>query len=254
MYKRRYSSFLVFILFLLLHAKVSDAQTFGFGCLGFVGGFGGYSYLQYKADGLNNYVSFFNNENKDSLVSPLGKFKTAQGYIVGINFFRAKFPHLVITSKGFYQSLAEIQNATLSSTMGVNASESLELKLNSWGLGFDVGTKLFDGLNWKIIDASLMYNQAVFTRTENLPGDYTNVETFKSDSKIGYSLASGFILEIIEEYITLEGSAGYMFFSVDKVHKDDGTVLSEKPNQPVTQFARAGGFNAIIKLNVGFPL
>jgi hypothetical protein len=234
----------------------SYSQTFGFGCLGFVGGFGGYSYLQYKADGLNDYISFFNSENKDSIITPMGKFKTAQGYIVGINFFRAKFPSMIITTKGFYESLSKKENAELSSTLGGSSYHDYDLKLNSWGVGVDLGTELFAGLSWKIIDASLLYNQAVFTKTENLPGAYTSTETYKSDFNLGYSLGTGFIFELVDEYVTLEGLAGYTSISVSSVHKDDGTELTvnDGSTEPINNFIVSGGFNAVVKLNVGLPL
>ena len=49
------------IFFLLISiSSIAEAQTFGFGCLGFVGGYGGYSYQDYNAAGLNEYIRYWN--------------------------------------------------------------------------------------------------------------------------------------------------------------------------------------------------
>ena len=85
-------------------------QTFGFGCLGFVGGYGGYSYQNYKPGTLNDYIDHFNLLYNDSLSAPLGKFGKADGYRFGLNFFRAKFKGFIITAKGFYQNLTGYSN------------------------------------------------------------------------------------------------------------------------------------------------
>ncbi|MFZ0454858.1 MAG: hypothetical protein WAM24_14015 [Ignavibacteriaceae bacterium] len=243
------------ILIAVLLSTSINAQTFGFGCLGFVGGFGGYSYQNYKAEGLNNYVAEFNNANEDSLKAPMGNFGTAAGYRVGINFFRAHITGFILTSKGFYQSLIESRDANVNSTFGASNS-NYKVRLNTWGVGFDVGTSISGAISWKVIDAALLFNKATFTNTKNSPGSFTDIKEYKSNSKIGYSIGTGFILQLIDEYISIEGLAAYTVISIDELQMSDGTKLtvSENSSQPVNNFIDAGGFNAVIQLNVGFPL
>lgn len=239
----------------LFFAAPVKAQTFGFGCLGFVGGFGGYSYQKYKAEGLNNYVAEFNKVNEDSLNSPMGNFGTITGYRVGINFFRAHFTGFILTSKGFYQSLVESKDAQMNSSYGAS-NANYKLRLNTWGVGFDVGTSISGAVSWKVIDAALLFNKATFTNTKNMPGSFTDIKEYKSDSKLGYSIGTGFILQLIDEYISIEGLAAYTVFSIDELHQDAETKLtvSENSSKPMNNFIDAGGFNAVIQLNVGFPL
>ncbi len=189
-----------------------NAQTFGFGCLGFVGGFGGYSYQKYKPDGLNNYVAEYNKTNQDSLDAPMSNFGSAAGYRVGINFFRAHITGFILTSKGFYQSLVESKDAQIISSFG-SSNSNYKVRLNTWGVGFDVGTSISGAVSWKVIDAALLFNKATFTNTKNLPGSLTDIKEYKSDSKLGYSIGTGFILQLIDEYISIEGLAAYTVFS-----------------------------------------
>jgi hypothetical protein len=243
------------IFVIVLFSISINAQTFGFGCLGFVGGFGGYSYQNYKADGLNNYVAEYNKTNQDSLSAPMSNFGSAAGYRVGINFFRAHFTGFILTSKGFYQSLIESKDAQILSSFG-ESNSNYKVRLNSWGLGFDVGTSITGAVSWKVIDAALLFNNATFTNTKNLPGSVTDIKEYKSDSKLGYSIGTGFILQLIDEYISIEGLAAYTVYSIDELQLSDGTKLTESENSSKTMnnFIEAGGFNAVIQLNVGFPL
>src|ERR1035437_10126384 len=93
-----------------------QAQNFGFGCLGLVGGYAGYSYQVYKPTGLNDYIGFFNLNpvRKDSLKGPMQNFGKSAGYRVGVNFFRADIRGLILTAKGFYQDLSEESDASIS--------------------------------------------------------------------------------------------------------------------------------------------
>jgi hypothetical protein len=236
-------------------AVSTNAQTFGFGCLGFVGGFGGYSYQVYKANGLNDYIVEFDKSYQDSLKTPMGNFGTATGYRVGINFFRANFTGIILTSKGFYQSLTESKGTQIISDLG-NTSTDYKLKMNTWGLGIDVGTTITGAVSWKVIDAALLFNKATFTNVKNYPGSLTDIKEYNSNSRLGYSVGTGFILQLIDEYISIEGLAAYTTFSIDELHLSDGTKLtaSENSTEPMNNFIDAGGFNAVLQLNVGFPL
>jgi hypothetical protein len=174
---------------------------------------------------------------------------------VGINFFRANFTGFILTSKGFYQSLVESKDAQIISTFGASNS-NYKVRLNTWGVGFDVGTTISGAVSWKVIDAALLFNKATFTNTKNMPGSFTDIKEFKSNSKLGYSIGTGFILQLIDEYISIEGLAAYTVLSIDELQLSDGTKLTvnENSTQPMNNLIDAGGFNAVVQLNVGFPL
>ncbi len=253
----QYSKTITLLLFLfLIFNNVIKAQSFGFGCLGFVGGYGGYSYQAYDASGLNTYVNNFNYSNKDSMLSSMGKFGKATGYRVGINFFRANIKGFILTTKGFYQYLIEKNSATTISEQG-NSTSIYELDIKNWGIGIDLGTTISGALSWKVIDAALLINTITFTNTRNMPGPETSVKSYSNENSVlGYSFGTGFILSIIDQYISIEGTAGYTLFNVDRMKSGDGNEmpLTENSTQPMRNFIANGGFNAVVQLNVGFPL
>lgn len=228
----------------------AKAQAFGFGCLGFVGGYAGYSYQRYTPTGLNDYINVFNESQNDSLASPMGEFGKARGYRVGLNFFRANLEGFILTTKGFYQHLTEKNEASVGET-----STSLKLDIKSWGVGLDLGTSITGALSWKVIDAAVLFNSATLTNTANAPGT-TEVKKYQTDaSVIGYSVGTGFILEIVDEYISLEGLAGYTVFKIDNVSDNDIPFpADETAAVPMKNFIESGGFNAVIQINIGFPL
>jgi len=250
----RLSLKLAILIFILLQTYTS-AQNFGFGCLGFTGGYGGYSYQKYQPNGLNEYIKVFNLTRHDSLSQKLNNFGSANGFRVGLNFFRKKFSSIFITAKGYYQSLDEKHQAIekLSSSA---VTTSFEVKLVNWGLGVDIGTPIVSFLNWKIIDAALTYNQARFSNTQNFPGALTIIKNYKSDFEFGYSIGSGIVIEILGEYITLEGLAAYSKITINDLKMDDGTKLMKYENstEEMKNFIAEGGFNAVIQLNIGLPL
>lgn len=249
-----------FIIFLILSSisYVAKAQTFGFGCLGFVGGYGGYSYQDYNAAGLNEYIKYWN--SLEFVHSPLDEFSSASGYRVGLNFFRATFENgIIVTAKGFYQYLSKENKAGV----GVDASDnnySMDLTFNNWSLGFDVGWQFTKVVSWKILDGSLNFNNVTLTQTTDLPGE-TILNKYKTNSGvIGYSIGTGIIVTIIKDYVSIEGLAGYTYVVIDNVYDENGTPLLNPvqiPEQAIwteNKFIESGGFSAVIQLNVGFPL
>lgn len=253
-----FSTKLISFSLLLVLALVSEckAQSFGFGCLGFVGGYGGFSYQKYDPAGLNKYVNAFNAENKDSLQSSMAKFGEAQGYRIGINIFRANFKGFILTTKGFYQYLSEKNSASINANDGLSTTV-YDVELKNWGFGVDLGTSLTDMLSWKVIDAAILYNTASFTNTKNFPGSVTTLTKYNSEKyTLGYSIGTGFILQLIGRYISLEGAAGYASFKINRMRTDGGKQLtvSETSKTTMQDFVTSGGFNAVVQLNVGFPL
>jgi hypothetical protein len=244
------------LLLFLFAASVVKAQSFGFGCLGFVGGYGGYSYQEYKPVGLNNYIDVFNQSRGNSLVSPMKKFGKATGYRVGLNFFRAKFDNFILTTKGYYQLISEEHEALEKYGIGTR-STSLKLEMMNWGVGIDLGISITKAISWKVVDGSLNFNNITLTNTENVTGAQTLVRKYKTKStNLGYSIGTGFILDVIDEYLSIEGLAAYTKLSIDNIQMNDGTLLTENETTtaPMTNFISAGGFNAVVQLNVGFPL
>jgi hypothetical protein len=241
---------------LIIYSANLRAQSFGFGCLGLVGGYAGYSYQIYKPTGLNTYIQTFNLLRKDSLQGSLQNFGKSSGYRVGVNFFRADLKGFILTAKGFYQNLGEEDDASVSSSAGTY-NTNFDYNLRSWGIGFDLGTSITHSLSWKVIDAALLFNSAQFTNTTNYPGAQTIVKIYKSDNQaLGYTVGTGFIFAIIGHYVSLEGFAGYTYLKIDRVKQDDGTYLTvnESSTAEMKNFIDAGGFNAVIQLNIGFPL
>ena len=237
------------LLVLISLSSLTEAQTFGFGCLGFVGGYGGFTYQQYNAAGLNEYILFEN--QLENTVYPMDEFTSATGYRVGLNFFRATFESgIIVTAKGFYQYLSKKNKGTVG--VGVNDDNySMDLTFKNWSLGFDIGWEFTKIVSWKILDGSLNFNNVTLTQTIDLPGE-TIVNKYKSDSGVlGYSVGTGIIVAIIKDYISIEGLAGYKYLVIDNVNDENGVPLQ---NPRSLNFMDSGGFTAVIQLNVGFPL
>jgi len=239
------------IFFLLLSiSSFVQAQTFGFGCLGFVGGYGGFTYQQYNAAGLNDYLEYFN--QLENTIDPVDEFNSATGYRVGLNLFRATFENgIIVTAKGFYQYLSKKNKGTVG--VGVNDDNySMDLTFKNWSFGFDVGWQFTNVVSWKILDGSLNFNNATLTQTTDLPGE-TIVNKYKSDSGVfGYSIGTGIIVAIIKDYVSIEGLAGYSQVVIDNVYNENGEPFLGSNYKE--KFIDSGGFSAVIQINVGFPL
>jgi len=229
------------------------SQNFGFGCLGFVGGYGGIVYQKYDAEGLNNFVKYFNESNSSTLNAPMEEFYGAVGYRVGINFFRAILESgIIISAKGYYQSLSRSREASETSMSG-NSNHKYELDLKNWAIGFDVGYSFSNYFSWKIVDGAINFNNVTLINTVDSPGN-SDVTKYKSDSGvIGYTVGTGIIVSIVKDYVSLEGLAGYTHLQIEDVQTDDGSSFMESvPGNG--NFIEAGGFTAVLQVNVGFPL
>lgn len=246
--------FLKFILIIFIIGSIVDvkAQSFGFGCFGFVSGYGGYSYQSFEP----GYLKYYGNELRttgDPHINKLfDEINEVQGFRVGLNFFRAKFSSFFLTAKGSYQILSSKKNIIVSEFYP-NVDYNLSFK--SWGLGIDVGIPLTKILNWKIVDGELLFNSVRFKRTINDVG-ITTVDTYNNDSPdLGYSVGTGFIVYLIEGYLSLEGTAGYTFMKIEKMTDENGlTYLGDLITTDEQNFIKSGGFNAVLQINVGFPL
>jgi hypothetical protein len=243
---------LIIIFFVQFSSTILTAQSFGFGCLGFVGGYGGFSYHQYQPEGFNDFIQNFNEIRSDSLISPMENFGKAQGFRVGLNFFRAKVENFVLTTKGYYQSLTEKHDALEKFQTG-SRSTSMKLELRNLAIGIDLGISVTKAISWKVIDGAVHFNNVILTNTENMTGAQTVVQKFRTEStSVGYSIGTGFIFELIDEYFSIEGVAGYTSLSIDNLQKDNNNLLTD--DVTTNDFINGGGFSAVIQLNIGFPL
>ncbi len=254
MLKRKYFCIVVIGLLILVNSSVRS-QTFGFGCLGFFGGYGGIVYQSYKAEGLNQFVKYFNEMKSSTLNDPLQDYYGAVGYRVGINFFRAHWQsRFILTAKGYYQSLSRTRETSETLPDG-NINYSNELDLKNWALGIDFGYAITSFLSWKIIDGAVHFNNVSLTNTVNSTGE-TEVNIYKSKSGVlGYSVGTGLIISIVKDYISIEASAGYTGLTIEKLNPEEGRrFLEDLPEINNTNFIESGGFTAVVQLNIGFPL
>jgi hypothetical protein len=242
---------ILILFFVISPISIVQPQSFGFGCLGLVGGYGGFTYQQYQPGLLKDYVNEFNLLK----TKPLDDFGKADGYRFGINFFRAKFSGFFVTAKGFYQQLEESHDAQKFNRGGFE-DFNYELKFKSFGVGLDIGIPIYSRLLWKIVDGAVLVNTARMTETvNNFMG--TNVRKFDNEkTEVGYSVGSGFVLDILKNYVSIEGIVGYSFFQIGGMISEDKTKFENLLSNPEDNkpFIKSGGFNAAVQLNVGFPL
>lgn len=246
----------VIVIFVVLFNTNINSQTFGFGCLGFFSGYGGVAYQSYKAEGLNQFVKYFNELNSSTLDEPLQEYYGAFGYRVGVNFFRATWESgFILTAKGYYQSLSRTRETSESSIEG-NTNYMFELDLKNWALGVDFGYSITSFLSWKIVDGSVNFNNVSLTNTINSPSG-TDVSKYKSESGVlGYSVGTGIIISLVKDYISLEGFAGYTGLTIEKLNYEEGnpSLLNALKEEENINFIESGGFTGVIQVNLGFPL
>lgn len=252
----------VVLLSILSFSQVSS-QTCGFGCLGLSGIYGGYSLQQYQADGLNKYMDGIIHTSLFSSVSSESKFNfnEAHGFKVGINLVRAEYTNFFFAFKGYYQFLSEEQNIKIpllySSIAGVYEFYDSKLEMNNWGIGLDFGIPLFSFIDWKVVDGELKFfspKLSVSIYNNNPTGNSVRSENTYTPNKVkmGFSIGSGLIFNIVEDYISFEATGMYSFLEIDHLTSDiDGTSIPIKDSN--TKFISKGGLQAFLQLNIGIP-
>lgn len=242
----QYNKKLLVLLIILLPIGVINSQTCGFGCLGLSGVYGGYSYQFYKPDGLNKHL---NNLAAQFSNGKTINYERGEGFRIGANIFRAQFDNYFLTAKGYYQFLKEEQDIKRNNEFG-NSVLSSTLEMNHWGLGIDVGVPLFKFLSWKIVEGGITFY------TTDLAYEY-NVETLVTQSyespdvNVGYYVGTGLIIELVPDYISLEGSAFYNQVSIDDLIDDEGNYLfGENSGMKIIE---KGNLSATVQLNIGVP-
>ncbi len=255
--KQSLFKYFIIVLSIIAFSKV-NSQTCGFGCLGLSGVYGGYSFQQFEADGLNQYL------NSVLLLSPNSEtkfnFNEARGFKVGINLIRADYSNFFFTFKGYYQFLSQEQNIKipLSSVSGGSYQfYDTKLEMNNWGIGLDFGIPLFSFIDWKVVDGELKFFSPKLTQKiyNNDPAGNSIVieNTYTPDRvKMGFSVGSGLIFNLIEDYVSLEATGMYSFIEIDHLTNDlDGTSIPTKDSG--TKFISKGGLQAFVQLNLGIP-
>jgi hypothetical protein len=224
-------------LFILSFTNI-NSQTCGFGCLGLSGVYGGYSIQQYEADGLNEYLGNTSNNI----------FKGGRGFKVGINLVRAEYVNYFFTFKGYYQFLSESKTIT---------NSDAKLEMNNWGVGLDFGIPICSFVDWKIIDGELKFFSPKLILKSNDVNPLNNImineKKYTPDKvKMGYSIGSGFIFNIVKDYVSIEVTGMYTFVELDYLTNDSDGSQIPKVDSDLMLISK-GGFQGIVQLNVGLP-
>ncbi len=226
--------------------STAQAQTFGFGCLGLSGVFGGYGYQYYKADGLNNYIV---SQFPDDPAIDKKNFKRGEGFILGANILQVKFSSLFFGLKGFYQFSQETKTLLNTNTSGFN---SYQLNFNYWGAGIDFGFPLGSFVSLKLVDAGVTYSDISLEISDKIGGETIPVMTYKSKKpQLGYYAGSGLIFNIVSNYISLELTARYHFSKYDNIENENHETLL--PVQSEDYLIKESGIEATVQLNIGLP-
>ncbi len=230
---------------LLTFANV-NAQTFGFGCLGLSGIFGGYGYQFYDAKGLNSYISEKVATGELPEISNQD-FTQAQGAYVGINIFRAKFSSSFLTVKGFYQFAEERKEFP-----GDGSTDIYEMNFNYFGVGLDFGIPLGSFVYFKLFDAGATYSDVILkVNSSDSNGEYYLEEYKPEKPVVGYFVGSGLIFNFVKNYISLEITARYHFTQYSDFIDNSGNYFL---NDNTKLLIDKAGIQATAQLNLGIPL
>lgn len=240
----------LFIVLFLFGYSYANAQTFGFGCLGLSGFYGGYGINTYEATGLNSSLSAV--YNSSSFNGDPVKFEQSTGFRFGANILRANFDYVFLTAKGFFQFAKESHSRNY--TTGEDPTVfDFELTSNHWGVGIDFGFPVFSFLDLKLVEGGItIYNVEYKEKVTVNETEITETTYSTDDTEVGYYLGTGLILNLIEGYVSIEGTAMYHFYEIGEMTNNSNTAY---PISSVDQpFIEKGGFAAALQLNIGFPL
>lgn len=244
--------YLILVLFLSGTYSINiSAQSCGFGCLGLSGIYGGYTVQNYDAKNLTDFVK---SQLSDDIESP--DYGQGTGFKVGANIFRAKFDGFFISAKGFYQFLEENYQVEVNTQFVDN--EKYEFSSNYFGFGLDFGFDIVNLISLKLVEGGLTFHDAEFRVTTTLKDDAVSInETslkYTNDKlKIGYYVGTGLIIHLIQDYVSIEGTAFYSIYDINNLSREtiSGSVAGLLPQGQKT--ISSGGFGATVQLNIGFP-
>lgn len=183
-------------------------------------------------------------------------FAVARGFRFGLNFFRTDFDGLVLTSKGYYQKISQ-ENLSEYKVGSLDASSTFQVDVTTWGFGIDLGTTITPKFIWKVMDIIIVFGNARFREIYNEAGSSSLIKDyFSEESNVSYQLGTGFILNIVSNYITLEGTVGYSSFNFGRMKQNDDTYLTvnENSNIIMENFINSAGVTATLQFNLSFPL
>ncbi len=237
------------ILFVIAGWSNLNAQTCGFGCLGLSGVYGGYTNQNYDASNLTEYLISNYSNNVD-----VPKFGNGGGVKFGSNIFRAKFDGFFISAKGFYQFLEEGYNIEIND--GSLEKEKYQLETNYFGFALDFGVDVIDLLSFKLVEGGITFHDSELRVTSTFVDNSVQDATLKyTNDKLsfGFYAGSGFILHVVQDYVSIEGTAFYSFYKLNNLSRESNTnnLVYLLPDDQNT--ISSGGFGASIQLNVGFP-
>lgn len=228
---------LSFIILIIFFSSTIKSQTCGFGCLGISGAFIGYSYQNIN---LIEYNIFKNYEKKN--------FKDFKGVRFGSNLFRANFNGYFLSFKGYYQNLTEeIKFSGISSVPEYFTVENT-LSISGFGVGLDFGIPISNYLDLKIVDLGLNFYNATLTEKYTTSLLSTENKFSNTGTDIGYYFGTGLILNVVKNYVSVEGSVYYSYLRITKMVTDDGVKLWEKDD-----FINSGNFGYTVQFNLGIP-
>ena len=184
-------------------------------------------------------------------------FKEGRGFKVGINLVRAQYDKFFFTVKGYYQFLSEENNVKIQDGFGYYNIYEAKFEMNNWGIGLDLGIPLLGFVDWKIIDGELKFFSPKLTYknyTNNPLANSISIENIYTPDKVkmGYSIGSGLIFNIIQDYISIEATGMFTFIEIDYLTDDDNGSAIPASNSD-TKLISNGGFQGAVQLNVGIP-
>lgn len=236
---------------LLSLPQFTMAQTCGFGCLGLSGFYGGYSFENYKADGLNYQLN--KNLQDMGINDQRFDFRSGQGYRVGMNIVRARYEKYFFTVKGYYQFLKEEQSVLAVHPDGVSDLKS-KFEMNYWALGFDFGIPLVRFMDWKIINGSIkFFNTELTNQVVEKSKIVSEIKYTTPEITVGYSLGTGLVIHLIENYVSIEATGLYNFTTIDYLINDDNSEHFPAEGSKVS-LVNSGGFSGVVQVNIGIPL
>ena len=238
------------VLFVMFVYSPLHSQTCGFGCLGLSGIYGGYSYQFYKPDGINRYLNLrmLEIDLPDNKVN----FKRGEGFRIGANLFRAQFDNYFLTAKGYYQFIKEQHESSEENPDGNPLFQST-LEMNHWGLGIDLGFPVFKFLSWKVVEGGVTFYTTDLNNVFDTPNIPLSEEKYSNiDINVGFYIGTGLIINVIPDYVSIEGSAFYNKVKVEDLINDDGNFLFGENSK--YRIIEKGNLSATVQLNIGVPL
>jgi len=223
------------------------AQSCGFSCLGLSGIYAGYTIQEYDGTNLNKYI--LNSINADKLIGAAPAFKRAEGYRFGSNIFRAEFDNYFVSAKGFYQLLKE-ENDFIQQIDALKRIDKYSLKLNYWGLGVDFGIPIFSFLDLKLVEGGITFFDVKLTHQRSENGNAVSKMEYESAKvDMSYYVGTGIIINIIPNYVSIEGTASYNIFTISQLEDENGKGFPTlDPNESLISGKK---FGATVQLNVG---